>query len=176
MVLPSRQQTFEAAVLPHLDAAFNLARWLMRNAPDAEDVVQEAIVRALTYYRGFRGDNPRAWFLQIVRNVAYGALNTARAPAGTDNNSEGALAELPDHADGPDVQLMKKEDRCRVQKLLADLPIDLCETLVLREFEDLSYKDIARITDTPIGTVMSRLWRARRMIAEGLHREGHIHD
>ncbi|TAL04532.1 MAG: sigma-70 family RNA polymerase sigma factor [Rhodospirillaceae bacterium] len=181
MVPPSRQQDFDAVVLPHLDAAFNLARWLMRNAHDAEDVVQEAIVRALTYYRGFRGENPRAWLLQIVRNTAYGVLNANRGPigankVGADQDGDDELAGLPDHGDGPDVQLMKKQDRGQVHRLLGGLPVDLRETLVLREFEDLSYKEIARITETPIGTVMSRLWRARRLLAEGLEREGHIHD
>jgi len=161
--------------LPHLDAAFNLARCLMRNAHDAEDVVQESMMRALTYYRSFRGDNARAWLLQIVRNTAYAVFNVKHGTSNPANDDENTLADLPDLSDGPDILLMRKEHRAQIARLLQGLPIELREVLVLREFEELSYKEIARITETPIGTVMSRLSRARHLLADGLSRESISH-
>ena len=163
------RQDFEAVVLPHLDAAYNLARWLTRNAHDAEDVVQEAVLRAATYFAGFRGTNPRAWLLQIVRNTAYGARGLVRGGitvALPEDPRSGATApELVDGSDDPEQALLKREDRARVMRLLAGLPLELREALVLREIEELSYKEIAQITQIPIGTVMSRLWRARHLLA-----------
>ncbi|HEY3918480.1 MAG TPA: sigma-70 family RNA polymerase sigma factor [Stellaceae bacterium] len=166
---------FEAAVLPHLDAAYNLARWLTRNPADAEDVVQEAVLRAATYFGSFRGANARAWLLQIVRNTAYASRALVRgaiivALPGDDRDAAPA-AELIDTGDDPETALLKREDRARVTRLLAALPVDLRETLVLREIEELAYKEIAQITQTPIGTVMSRLWRARRMLAAAVQAE-----
>jgi len=165
MAFPSGQDPFAAAVLPHLDAAFNLARWLMRNAQDAEDVVQEAMLRALTYFPGFRGENPRGWLLQIVRNAAYASMKLNHGATLVSGEDDAALPEIADPGDDPEATLMKEQDRGRIARLLAALPIDLRETLVLRELEELSYKEIAEITAAPIGTVMSRLWRARRMLA-----------
>lgn len=167
---------FEAAVLPHLDAAYNLARWLTRNPADAEDVVQEAVLRAATYFAGFRGVNARAWLLQIVRNTAYASRALVRGAATVplpDNERDGAATppELVDSEDDPEVALLKREDRARVTRLLAKLPVELRETLVLREIEELAYKEIAQITQAPIGTVMSRLWRARRMLAAAVQAE-----
>lgn len=167
---------FEAAVLPHLDAAYNLARWLMRNAADADDVVQEAMLRATTYFDGFRGVNARAWLLQIVRNTAYASKKLARretplaAPA--DAPDEDPAAQLADLGDDPESALMRQQDRRRVTRLLAGLPAELRETLILREIAELSYKEIAQVTETPIGTVMSRLWRARQMLTEAAKAEG----
>jgi RNA polymerase sigma factor (sigma-70 family) len=165
MVFPAGQDSFEAAVLPHLDAAYNLARWLMRNAQDAEDVVQEAMLRALTYFPGFRGENPRGWLLQIVRNAAYGSMKLNRGARLVSVEDEAALPELADPGDDPEAALMKEQDREGIARLLAALPVELRETLVLRELEEMSYKEIAEITAAPIGTVMSRLWRARRLLA-----------
>jgi RNA polymerase sigma factor (sigma-70 family) len=162
---------FETVVLPQLDAAHNLARWLTRDAAAAEDVLQEAMLRALTYFPSFRGANPRAWLLQIVRNTAYNALKLDRAAqfvplAGASEDDDVAGIDLPSGEDDPETTLIKSRDRRRLQELISSLPIELRETLVLRELEELSYKEIAEVTQTPIGTVMSRLWRARRALLQ----------
>jgi RNA polymerase sigma-70 factor (ECF subfamily) len=166
---------FEATVLPHLDAAYNLARYLTRNPADADDVVQEAVLRAVTYFSGFRGTNPRAWLLQIVRNTAYASRALVRGAVTVTLPGEETGAppapELIDHGDDPETALRKREDRTRLARLLAGLPVELRETLVLREIEELSYKEIAEITQAPIGTVMSRLWRARRLLAAAVQAE-----
>ncbi|MDE1932122.1 MAG: sigma-70 family RNA polymerase sigma factor [Alphaproteobacteria bacterium] len=166
---------FESLVLPHLDAAYNLARWLVRDPVAAEDVVQEAVVRALTYFASFRGDNARGWFLQIVRNAAYASMKLDRGlrtvPLTTSDDSGTAAPEPADPADDPEVALLKVRAHESLDRLLAVLPVELRETIVLRELEELAYKDIAQITDVPIGTVMSRLWRARRLLAEAAQRE-----
>ena len=168
--------SFEGVVLPHLDAAHSLARWLMRNPESAEDVVQEAVMRALTYFPRFRGVNPRAWLLQIVRNAAYTALKGSRGhlhvPLSDLEGEEGERVlptALHDPADSPERALIRERDRKGIGALLEKLPVELREALVLREIEELSYKEIADITDTPIGTVMSRLWRARQLLAASAH-------
>ena len=165
---PSSQPSFEAVVLPYLDAGYNLARWLVRDRGDAEDVVQEALVRALTYFPSFRGTNPRGWFLQIVRNAAYASMSLSRGIPGAELPDEDALA---DPADDPEAALIRRRGRTDLARHIARLEVELRETLILREFEDLSYKEIAQITGAPIGTVMSRLWRARRMLALAIRRE-----
>lgn len=159
---------FAAVALPHLDAAFNLARWLTGSRADAEDVVQEAMVRALTYFPTYRGGSGRAWILQIVRNTAYGALRARRGERGSEHTSaadENDIEGIPDSADDPEKALILADDLSRMDALIERLPLELRETLVLRELEELSYREIAHITGAPIGTVMSRLWRARRMLA-----------
>jgi len=162
--------SFEVIATTHLDAAYSLARWLTRDAVLAEDVVQDAMVRALTYFAGFRGDNPRAWLLQIVRNVALGKLGGRVEPVSLDaaetSSGESLADTLTDGADSPETTLEREQDRRRVNELLNRLPVELRECLVLREIEDCSYKEIARIIDAPIGTVMSRLWRARQMLGD----------
>ena len=151
----SRDDSFEAVVLPHLDAAHNLARWLMRDAVAAEDVLQEAMLRALTYFPSFRGVNPRAWLLQIVRNTAYDTLKLERGTrfvplaAGGAEDDDAIGVDLPSGEDDPETSLVKARDRCRVRQLIAGLPIELRETLVLRELEEMSYKEIAEVTQTP---------------------------
>jgi RNA polymerase sigma-70 factor (ECF subfamily) len=167
----SRSGSFEAVVLPHLDAAHNLARWLVRDAAAAEDVLQEALLRALTYFSSFKGVNPRAWLLQIVRNTAYSSINLDRGIqfvplAGAAADDETIGVDLPSGEDDPETSLIKSRDQCRVRQLIAALPVELRETLVLRELEELSYKEISEVLRTPIGTVMSRLWRARRLLVQ----------
>jgi RNA polymerase sigma-70 factor (ECF subfamily) len=171
----SRDDTFERVVLPHFDAAYNLARWLMRDPEAAEDVLQEAMVRALTYFAGFKGVNPRAWLLQIVRNTAYGSMALNRGfktvPIAGESD-EPVAAELVSGEDDPEVALLRSRKSRQVRALIAALPVELRETLVLREFEEFSYKEIAEATQTPIGTVMSRLWRARQLLAQAAAAEG----
>ncbi|MFI4908690.1 MAG: sigma-70 family RNA polymerase sigma factor [Steroidobacterales bacterium] len=167
--LMGSEHVFASVALPHLDAAFNLARWLTGSRADAEDVVQEAMVRALTYFPTYRGGSGRAWILQIVRNTAYGTLKARRGErlagyTGLDNPV--AIEEVADPTDDPEKALIMSDDLARIDELIAGLPVELRETLVLRELEELSYRDIAQITAVPIGTVMSRLWRARRTLAK----------
>ena len=161
---------FAAVALPHLDAAFNLARWLTGSRADAEDVVQEAMVRALTYFPTYRGGSGRAWILQIVRNTAYGALRARRGERRSEHTSAAYvnhdIEDIPDSTDDPEKSLILADDLRRMDALIEHLPLELRETLVLRELEELSYREIAQITGAPIGTVMSRLWRARRMLAQ----------
>jgi RNA polymerase sigma factor (sigma-70 family) len=169
----SRENSFEAVVLPHLDAAYNLARWLMRDPVAAEDVVQEAMLRALSYFSSFRGVNPRAWLLRIVRNAAWSARERdSRIPlvpiGGQDEEGTIVAEALIAAADDPETALLKIRRDRQVQALVAALPAELREVLVLRELEELSYREIAEITQTPIGTVMSRLFRARRFLARAV--------
>ena len=170
MLEPQERERFERLVMPHQDAAFNLARWLLRRREDAEDVTQDAMVRAYRFFGGFHGGEPRAWLLQIVRNVALGKLRPRPQPVSIDS-AEGSSGEsladtLADGADGPEATLEREQERRRVSELLNRLPIELRECLVLREIEDCSYKEIAQIIDAPMGTVMSRLWRARQMFSD----------
>jgi RNA polymerase sigma-70 factor (ECF subfamily) len=156
--------SFEQVVLPHLDAAYNLARWLVRDASLAEDIVQDAVLRALQYFPSFRGDTSgRAWLLQIVRNAAYAAVKSRRIGTDVPLETDDAM-ELPDPGPGPEAQLAQRQDLEQLDQALAALPMELRECLVLCELERLSYKDIARVTGVPIGTVMSRLWRARQAL------------
>lgn len=157
---------FARLALPHLDAAYNLARWLLRDPVAAEDAVQDALVRALTYFASFRGGNPRAWLLQIVRNAAYDRLAAAararEVPLSVfDDADETTMADL---ADDPEAALSRAQDRAALATALAALPAELRECLVLRELEEMSYRDIAQVSGVPVGTVMSRLWRARRAL------------
>ncbi len=168
---PTPASDFETLAETHLESAYNLARWLVRDPALADDVVQDAMVRALKYFPGFRGENARAWVLQIVRNVALTRLkgvaeDPAAAPVGARAGMDAAMQVAKDPREEPEALLMREEDEQLVQKLLAKLPVELRECLVLRELEELSYKEIARVVDAPIGTVMSRLWRGRKLLAE----------
>jgi RNA polymerase sigma-70 factor (ECF subfamily) len=158
---------FEQLALPHLDAAYNLARWLTRNDEDAADVVQDALLRAMRYINGLRGDAARPWLLQIVRHTCYSWLKQNR-PAEQllfDDAWQGIAAPASDE---PPMVAMRKADRAQINAAIAALPVPYREVLVLRELEDLSYQDIARIAEIPVGTVMSRLSRARGLMRAAL--------
>jgi RNA polymerase sigma-70 factor, ECF subfamily len=161
-----RKRRFERVVLPHFDAAYNLARWLTRNDQDADDVVQEAVLRAYRFFDGLRGE-AKPWLLSIVRNSCFTWLHANR-PANTVGFEEGEVGLVPADGDGPEEQTARNFDRKKVNEAIAELPAPFREVLILRELEDLSYKDIARITEAPIGTVMSRLSRARNLLGESL--------
>jgi RNA polymerase sigma-70 factor (ECF subfamily) len=150
-------------MLPHLDAAFNLARWLVGNAPDAEDVAQEACVRALTFFDGFHGEDGRPWLLAIVRNTCYDWLRKHRRHFHLHAEPE-ELDTAADPGLDPEAIQLRTADRELVRKGLEALPAEFREVLVLRELEGMSYKQIARVTDVPIGTVMSRLARGRKRL------------
>jgi RNA polymerase sigma-70 factor, ECF subfamily len=169
-----RSQQFEALVLPHLAAAYNLARWMCRSATDASDIVQEAMMRALQYFAGYRGGDARAWLLQIVRYAAHSWLARNR-PVGQlplpEECTEPAaafdgrwLATSPAAGD-PLLGLAAREEAEGLREAIARLPLEQREVLILREFEELSYREIASIIDAPLGTVMSRLARARDQLA-----------
>ncbi len=158
--MPEQRPDVHDVILPNLDAAYNLARWLTRDPTLAEDVVQDAVARALTYRNSFRGDNARAWLLQIVRNTAYAAIR-ARASAATAIATED---DIEDPADTPETALEKHEGFLQLDNALDRLPDELRECLVLRELHELSYKEIVLATGVPMGTVMSRLWRARQAL------------
>jgi RNA polymerase sigma-70 factor (ECF subfamily) len=156
--MPSR--VFEETVLPHLDAAFNYARWLTRNDADAEDVVQDACVRAVRFFPSLRGEDARAWLFTIVRNTWYSRV-TRRAGAPETFALDNPSDEPTDRALDPEARLLQQHAVTRVRDALEQLPTDFREVLVLREIEGLSYKEIAAVAGVPIGTVMSRLARAR---------------
>ena len=158
------RRRFEQQVLPHIDAAFNLARWLTRNDHDAEDVVQDAMLRAYRHFEGLRGE-ARPWLLAIVRNACFSWIRRNR-PAEVAAGPDEEAATAP--ADGPEALLARELDRRMLNEAIAALPLQFREVLILRELEDLSYREIARIADVPIGTVMSRLARARRLLAESV--------
>jgi RNA polymerase sigma-70 factor (ECF subfamily) len=153
---------FNQAVLPHLDAAYNLARWLTRNDQDAEDIAQEACLRAFKYWRGFSGRDCRSWLLKIVRNTFYSWLRQRSVqPVLTD---DGETDPNADNVPDPESALIQNADRDMLRAALEDLAVEFREAIVLRELEGLSYKEIADIAGVPIGTVMSRLARARKRL------------
>jgi len=152
---------FEQVVLPHMDAAYNLARWLTRNDHDAQDVVQEAYLRALRFFDGFRGGDSRAWLLTIVRNTCFTWLAQNRAPEPTTTFDE-EMHSAEGQGSTPEMLLLQGADQELVRQALEELPAQFREVLVLRELEGLSYKEIAAITGIPMGTVMSSLARARQ--------------
>jgi RNA polymerase sigma-70 factor (ECF subfamily) len=159
--MPSR--VFEETVLPHLDAAFNYARWLTKNHAEAEDVVQDACVRAMRFFTSLRGDDARGWLFAIVRNTWYSRV--ARRVSMTEvTPMDDARDQTPDDALDPEEQLLQQRDVARVRAALEQLPVDFREVIVLREIEGLSYKEIAAAGRIPIGTVMSRLARARERL------------
>ena len=167
-------ERFRAVMLPHLDAVYGFARWLTRDPVQAQDVAQEAMLRALRYFHAFRGEEARPWLLRIVRNTWS---DIRKRNGGT---TDQPLDEIESHAaDGPDPEqsALISDRRRHVAAALAALPAEAREVLVLREIEDFSYKHIALVLDLPIGTVMSRLARAREKLAADLSgrlgRRGH---
>jgi RNA polymerase sigma factor (sigma-70 family) len=156
---------FEQAVLPHLNAAYNLARWLTRNDNDAEDVVQDAYLRALRFFGGFRGDDARAWLLAIVRNTCYDFLRSHR-PHELMEAFDEEVHTTVDENQSPEAMLLRRADQAMVRRALEALPLPWREVIVLRELEGLSYKQIADAAGIKIGTVMSRLARARSRLQQ----------
>jgi RNA polymerase sigma-70 factor (ECF subfamily) len=178
-VLDSKRSRFESSVSPHLDAAYNLARWLTRNEHDAEDVVQEAMLRAFTFFEGFRGVNARSWLLKIVRNTCFTWLETNRPGeiAGVDMDELEETLPLPSCstvADNPETLALRRTTTLQLDNALSVIPSRYREVVVLREIEGLSYKEIATVIDAPIGTVMSRLARARTELRRILTRAQRI--
>ena len=165
-----KQARFEQAMMPHLDAAFNLARWLTRNEHDAQDVVQDAFLRAFKFFGGFHGGNARSWLLSIVRNTAYTWLQKNRKHELATVFDE-KQHDIEDPAANPEVLLLKNADRNEIMKAVEELPAEFREVLILRELEGMSYKEIAEVADVPIGTVMSRLARARTQLQQSLRRQ-----
>jgi len=171
------RQRFDDVALPHLDAAYNLARWLTRNDADAADVVQEAVLRALTYFDGYRGENGKAWLLTIVRNTCFRWLERNRpavvvpfsreVESEVDRATASAGSEPPPD---PQALLLRERDAKLLDELIGALPPLFREVLVLRELEDLSYREIADVLGIPMGTVMSRLARARGLLKEAWSR------
>jgi RNA polymerase sigma-70 factor (ECF subfamily) len=166
---------FANVVLPHLGDAYALARWLARNDSDAEDIVQEACLRAFRGIGGFGDINPRGWVLSIVRNTAYTWLKKHRDPkvVAVDNieDVEGVGADLDLGPASPEASLIEQADAARLEAAIAALPVEFRETLVLRDVEGLDYRTIAEVSGVPIGTVMSRLARARRRLMAQLGKD-----
>jgi RNA polymerase sigma factor (sigma-70 family) len=158
---------FENSVLPHLDAAYNLARWLTRNGQDAEDAVQEACLRAFRFFGGFRGGDARAWLLKIVRNTCYTQLQNNR-PQELATTFDEEIHSEDDGSMNPEMLLLRSADSQLLTRALEELPVNFREVLVLRELEGLSYREIAEVSNIPPGTVMSSLSRARERLRQSL--------
>jgi RNA polymerase sigma factor (sigma-70 family) len=174
-VLKTRR--FENVVLPHLSAAYNLARRLTRHSENAEDLVQEACMRAFKFLDGFHGNDARAWLLTIVRNTCYTWLQNAKVENCQTNYDEEAHSLEAENSsavdlwgDDPEVLVLRHADQELINRALDKLPLEFREVMVLRELEDFSYKEIAAIADIPMGTVMSRLARARKLLLEIVQR------
>jgi len=161
-----RADQFRLVMLPHMDAAYSLARYLTRDATAAEDIVQDAFLRAFRGFDTWRGDNSKAWLLAIVRNCFLNSVGSNRAVAMTEADMV-ALAD-PSDANDPEAIVAGRREAAMLRHTIEQLPEPFREAIVLREMEELAYKDIAAITNVPIGTVMSRLARARQMLGQML--------
>lgn len=161
---PDKLKRFEQSVLPHLDAAHNLARWLTKSATDAEDVTQEAMLRAFRFFDGFRGDEARPWLLKIVRNTFYTWREQNRVAGQSSSLGEEDAMEIADDRPSPPELHQQELDASLLRETLSALPDEFREVLTLRELEECSYKEIATIMNIPMGTVMSRLARARQQL------------
>jgi RNA polymerase sigma-70 factor, ECF subfamily len=164
--LPTTAQTFEEVVLPHLDAAYRLARWLMRDDPDAEDAVQEASLRAFRYFRTFVGGNGRAWFLRIVRNTCVGWRGNSFQASSDPFDEEQHSKNQP--ALDPETLALRADGVRLLEQAMSNLPDRFRELLVLRELEGLSYRELGEVIGIPVGTVMSGLSRARQALGRAL--------
>jgi RNA polymerase sigma-70 factor (ECF subfamily) len=169
----THQARFEAIALPHLDAAYALARWMTRNEADAADVVQEAFLRAFRYFDSYRGDDAKRWMLKIVRRTCYSWLERNRPAEVLSLEAEeeqgDAVATSANHAE---VLLESRSDLRHLRRLIEALPAALRETIGLRELHELGYREIAEVTEVPIGTVMSRLYRARSLLLRTYYETG----
>jgi RNA polymerase sigma-70 factor (ECF subfamily) len=166
---PGQARAFEQVVLPHLDAAYNLARWLVRNTHDAEDIVQETYLRAFKFFSGYQGGDARAWVLKIVRNTSYSFLEKNR-PAELAEEFDETIHTVRAEQPGAEAALLRSADSQMLREALDGLPVNFREVLVLRELEGMSYKEIAELMGVPIGTVMSSLARGRGQLRERLLR------
>lgn len=162
---------FEEAALPHLRAAYNLARWLTRDEADAEDVVQEAYLRAFKHFGSFHGGDGRPWLLAIVRNTCYTWMQHNRSPELTIPLDD-ELHEIESKDLNPEALLLQSAETQMLRQALEELPLEFREVIVLRELEGLSYKQIADVVEIPLGTVMSRLARARKRLQQILASRG----
>lgn len=162
--MDDRRRRFDAQILPHLDAAYRFASWLARSPDLADDIVQESMLRAYRAFDGLRNSDAKAWLLAIVRNCCLNAIKQQRrhshAPLPDELDHEGAVGSLADNSN-PETAAIKSEERRALTSVLSELPDQYREVLVLREIEDMGYQEIATATNVPIGTVMSRLARAR---------------
>jgi RNA polymerase sigma factor (sigma-70 family) len=166
---PTKKLRFQTAIMPHIDSAFNLARWLTRGHQDAEDIVQESYLSAYNYFDGFRGEDGRVWLLGIVRNTFYtwyqkGKVNNQHTQYEEELHSLNEVADEP-NSSNPERILIQKDSQRLLQQAMRELPIEFREVMVMRELENLSYKQIAEIIQIPIGTVMSRIGRGRKQLA-----------
>jgi RNA polymerase sigma-70 factor, ECF subfamily len=167
MIENNHLPNFEEAVLPHLDAAYNLARWLTRNERDAQDAVQEAYLRAFRFFPGFRGGDARVWLMKIVRNTCYTWLHANR-PLQNATEFDENLFPPDSRAPNPEEAALQSDSGNLVRKALEQLPSNFREVLILRELEGMSYREISEIAGMPVGTVMSSLSRARGRLREVL--------
>lgn len=177
-VSTATQKDFERLMLPHLPSAYSLARWLLHHPQDAEDAVQEATLRAYKSFGTFGNGNARAWLLAIVRNTCLSMIQRRKSDSNvvvlqsvTGDRQPSPAEAVPDPSPSAESRLVLMEDQRRVHRAIAALPPQLREVLVLREFDELGYREIAEVTGTPIGTVMSRLARAREKLLELLSAE-----
>jgi RNA polymerase sigma factor (sigma-70 family) len=163
----NRIKQFEEMILPHLNAAYNLARWIMNNDQDAEDMVQEAYLRAYKYFVSFQGTNSRAWLLTIVRNTCYTWLKENRSKELTVELQD-EMVDVEDEPFNAESLFQRRNNRNILRRAIEQLPLEFREVIILRDLEDLAYKEIAQIAGIPIGTVMSRLARAHLRLKQGL--------
>jgi RNA polymerase sigma factor (sigma-70 family) len=168
------RRQFDVLMLPHMAAAYNLARWLTGSSDDASDVVQESYLRAIKFFGSYRGGVARAWLLAIVRNTSLNWLTQKRNQKtvplpDADDEDDGAGHELVDDKADPEFDLIQKQAAATMDQLIEALPVKYREVVILREIEELSYREIAEVIGMPVGTVMSRLARARKTIQQHWH-------
>jgi RNA polymerase sigma-70 factor (ECF subfamily) len=172
MMDQDQRTRFENQMLPLMPEAYNLARWFMKNESDARDAVQDAYLKAFRYFESFQGDSGRAWLLRIVRNVCYDALRAKESERNVISLDEEAAAQVPDSAPAPNILAIQNSTKLRIREALEILPLEFRTVIILREFDGFSYKEISDIAGVPVGTVMSRLSRARQQLAILLQKQG----